>query len=574
MIRSLYLSNFKAFADTDGKPIPIRPITLIFGPNSAGKSSLIHSLLLANHAINTGELDAHLTELGGTSVDLGGFRQYVHRHQTDRTVRWGVTLDSSQLPKRSAEFLIGTERISVTVELGMEQEEVQEPVEIPGTDRIVLETIGYRAVGTPHVLVYEIAADGETLLRMSRRPEGYLQVDSLNTQHAVIDRILRTLVEGFTTTTISDDDLQSLRESVSELLPKLRSSADRLVPDELHEIDGASYDDDRSMLLPVPKAGRDDALSKAMDLFLPRKLNHLVSDLHDAVADSLDRFVYLGPLRSSPPRHLAYLRGTDPNWQAGGGRAWDVLLRNTTVRDRVNRWLKDPRRLSTPYRVEVQRQILAGADKIHDLISRSLDDVEQAIMEGLESVEIERGEYDLTSSWDAESHARALHEQLSNPDLLEGHDDLVLVDIEQDITVSLPDVGVGISQVMPVLVYAFESEQRLLAIEQPEIHVHPALQAELGDVFIESALGPHKNTFLIETHSEHLILRILRRIRETTDGELEEGQRPIRPDDVAVLYVDPRDRRTAVVEIPVTDDGDFATQWPAGFFTEREKELF
>lgn len=574
MIRSLYLSNFKALADTEGRHIPIRPITLIFGPNSAGKSSLIHSLLLANHAINTGELDAHLTELGGTSVDLGGFRQYVHRHQTERTVRWGVALDASGLPPRSVEFLTGNERISVAVEVGMEQEEVREPVEVPGSDREVFETIGYRAVGVPHVLVYEIAADGEPLLRMSRRPEGYLQVDSLDTRHAVIDRILRSVIEGFTTTTASADDIQSLRESVSELLPKLRASVTRLIPDGLHEVEGAAYEDDRAMLLPVPKAGRDDALSKAVDLFLPRKLNHLVRDLHEAVADSLERFVYLGPLRSSPPRHLAFLRGTDPNWQAGGGRAWDVLLRNAAVRDRVNRWLSDPRRLSTPYRIEVQRQILAGADKVYELISRSLDDVEQAIMEGLESVEVERGEYDLTSSWDPEAHARALHAQLSNPDLLEGHDDLVLVDVNQDITVSLPDVGVGISQVMPVLVYAFESEQRLIAIEQPEIHVHPALQAELGDVLIESALGPHQNTFLIETHSEHLILRILRRIRETHEGELDEAARPIRPEDVSVLYVDPRGQQTDVLEIAVTEDGDFADRWPTGFFTEREKELF
>jgi AAA15 family ATPase/GTPase len=77
-----------------------------------------------------------------------------------------------------------------------------------------------------------------------------------------------------------------------------------------------------------------------------------------------------------------------------------------------------------------------------------------------------------------------------------------------------------VSQVLPVLVAAYASQGSILAMEQPEIHLHPALQAELGDVFIESALGPRGNTFILETHSEHLILRLLRRIRETTNGEL------------------------------------------------------
>src|SRR5438094_3721249 len=97
MLTALRLGNFKAFAET--QRVPIRPLTLIFGANSAGKSSLIHSILLARHAADTGELDTYRTEIGGESVDLGGFSQYVYRRDVSRRVEWGAELDVSSVTR-------------------------------------------------------------------------------------------------------------------------------------------------------------------------------------------------------------------------------------------------------------------------------------------------------------------------------------------------------------------------------------------------------------------------------------------------------------------------------------------
>ena len=149
-----------------------------------------------------------------------------------------------------------------------------------------------------------------------------------------------------------------------------------------------------------------------------------------------------------------------------------------------------------------------------------------------------------------------------------------MVDKRTNTTVTHRDVGIGISQVLPVLVSAYASRKKIIAMEQPEIHLHPALQAELADVFIESAIGKNQNTFILETHSEHLILRILRRIRETAEQELEEGATPITPDQVAVLYVQPSEKGSEVIHIPVNEEGEFERPWPQGFFAERAKELF
>jgi len=111
---------------------------------------------------------------------------------------------------------------------------------------------------------------------------------------------------------------------------------------------------------------------------------------------------------------------------------------------------------------------------------------------------------------------------------------------------------------------AYGSQDKLLAMEQPEIHLHPALQAELGDVFIESAMGERKNTFILETHSEHLILRLMRRIRE---GRISHS-------DVGVIFVEPLPRGSRFVELRIDEDGDFIDEWPGGFFEESFHEKF
>lgn len=152
--------------------------------------------------------------------------------------------------------------------------------------------------------------------------------------------------------------------------------------------------------------------------------------------------------------------------------------------------------------------------------------------------------------------------------------DLVLIDKRTNTPVSHRDVGIGVSQVLPVLVLAYAYTNKLLAIEQPEIHLHPALQAELGDVFLESALGDNGNTFLVETHSEHLLLRIMRRMRETSTDELPDGVPEVHPDDVIVLFVEADGPKSIVREMPLNERGELVKAWPGGFFEEGLREIF
>ena len=140
---------------------------------------------------------------------------------------------------------------------------------------------------------------------------------------------------------------------------------------------------------------------------------------------------------------------------------------------------------------------------------------------------------------------------------------LVLKDKRSGVTVSHRDVGVGISQVLPVLAALYGSTYKTILIEQPELHLHPALQAELGDACIESVKEGY-NSLILETHSEHLILRIIKRIRKGT----------LSHEDVSIIYVDPEEGGSSLKTLRLDADGDFIDDWPHGFFAEREKELF
>lgn len=139
--------------------------------------------------------------------------------------------------------------------------------------------------------------------------------------------------------------------------------------------------------------------------------------------------------------------------------------------------------------------------------------------------------------------------------------------------ITFEDVGTGISCIIPILVTLYSSAS---FIQQPELHLHPALQSAFGDILVETTKEKKGYKHFIETHSEYILLRCLRRIRETTN-EKHSAQSPIAltPDDISVLYFCPQaDGSTEVKKLRVSSQGDFIDRWPRGFFEERGKELF
>jgi len=138
---------------------------------------------------------------------------------------------------------------------------------------------------------------------------------------------------------------------------------------------------------------------------------------------------------------------------------------------------------------------------------------------------------------------------------------------------NIADMGYGFSQVLPIMAQVWSRQTRasgrgnavMVAMEQPELHLHPAYQARLANVFCRSIARQRKNErfsgelrFIIETHSEALINRLGNLVYE----------KQISADDIAIyIFEKAADREITDIRTVRFDQDGTLTNWPIGFFS-------
>lgn len=132
-----------------------------------------------------------------------------------------------------------------------------------------------------------------------------------------------------------------------------------------------------------------------------------------------------------------------------------------------------------------------------------------------------------------------------------------LRDLRSGSSVKLSQVGYGVSQLLPVIDACIHARQQVICVEEPELHLHPRLQAKLGNLFATSA-ATFGNQIIVETHSESILLRVRRLIRS---GKLH-------PDHVSLLYVDNGGDGASVRRLRLGEHGQLLDPWPTGFFDD------
>ena len=576
LITAVEIENFKGI----GRPVRIelRPITLLFGRNSAGKSTVLHALCYAHEILSHRNVDAHKTRLGGDQIDLGGFRQFVHRHDSTRPVRlrFELNLRDRMWPELGGMY--------EAMPIGWSPRKLFGPVSLSDAEAGWLELRVARKteLDEPIVSDYEVGVDGQTV--------GHIDASVSGGTAGLLVNMAHPLLEGHLGQHGNDMRLRDVGR-VRETPGPERYGRGHCAMKAL--LERASALPSLEQHLRITGDGvLGDSLGEALGN-LRFDISMLLAGIGRLVRDELAEFRYLGPLRDLHPGGGAEGRRLGSGRWADGSAAWDLLngharvnvdqdtrslidssgpkvMSATAIRD-VSDWLSREDRLDTGYRLQVQRAVHLPANApLVAVLNKGVEGEEWgapflarlAGLSGAESAD------DLMR--EAPDKVRALLERIVTAPV---HREIELVSTRADLAVRTSDIGVGISQLLPVVVAVLDPDRPgITAIEQPELHVHPRLQVELGDLFAEGAAGG--NVFLIETHSEHLLLRIMRRMRQTCAGTLPEGAPGVRPEDVNVLFVEPDGAETLIREMPLNEKGELVKAWPGGFFEEDLREIF
>jgi predicted ATPase len=241
---------------------------------------------------------------------------------------------------------------------------------------------------------------------------------------------------------------------------------------------------------------------------LPQKVPHrpMVFIVGEIVASELRRLFYLGPLREFPQRSYV-ISGQAPSdvGVRGEGSAEVLWFASRTKRQRqqmlknINRWVKE---FGIAREVKLQR---LGKSNQYQVL---------------------------------------------------------FVDAATNLPVNIADVGFGASQLLPIIVQGFYAPPgSVLLIEQPEIHLHPKAQATLGDLLME-VVKVGDRQIIVETHSEHLLARIQRRIAEQKFSH----------EQVAIYYFEPTTEGVKIHRLELDEYGQLAEPIPEGFFEEGWRE--
>ena len=444
MLTRLHLKNFKAWKDTG--PIRLAPLTVIFGANSAGKSSLGHLLLaLKQTAQSTDRKRAlHLGD-ASTLIDLGTFGDCMHGHDLTSSLDFGL---SWTLPK---------------------------PMEVRDPSQPTLRYIGDK-----------LALDVSLVAGKSGQPE----VKSLRY------------------------DLSSGNDVVLDVVFSRGENRKLSLESEHYKFVMA---DGRKWPLEEP-----EKFYRVSDVSMARFKNAgFLTDFALATETLLGRLSYLGPLRKHPQRTYQW-SGDTPE---GVGQMGESAIAAILAAQNEGRILNRGPRMSRQSFAEFVASWLRDLGVIHSFVVKP-------VAEG-------RKEYEVL----VKTHAKA-------PE------------------VKITDVGFGVSQVLPVLVQAFYCPPNSTVwMEQPEIHLHPQVQAELADVFISATRSredgnPRAVQLIVESHSEHFLNRLQRRIAEGV----------LAPEDVAIYFCKRAGGATELEPLNVNLYGDIEN-WPENFFGDEMAEL-
>lgn len=538
----LSIENFKGIRDR--VEVSLRPITLLFGANSAGKSTLLQALLYFRELLERQNADADRLIVSGSSIDLGGFRQFVHQHDLKNKVKIGVTatVDADGLPVYPT-LGLAAEANPVAESQGEAIQTITVEVEVGWDDN----------TNGPWITGYAVSLNDRPVGAICAEPRLAAGIANLDLEHPVLRQDLESKREAAEPAPLHSA-LSALWNAHAVSVESGREPAiplaERVVPTWGK---GLVFEEESGFTL-TDTAGVED--ETAMLGYAYAGLNSIFVGAGELILRQLQRLRYIGPLRTIPDRGFLARRSPEEDRWADGSAAWDLLHKSAAGEEaadligRTSAAIADADKLNLGYRLK-GRQFFEVPNR--GFVLNTL----QALAQSAEDAEVE-------------SRLKLVLEDLRSQPC---RTQLALIDLKTQTEVASADIGAGVTQSIPIVVGVLDPRAAIVVVEQPELHTHPAVQCNLGDVFVRAVRADQDRLFLVETHSEHLLLRLMKRIRQAARGTEADPALALRDGEVAVVFVESHDGRTVFREMPLNERGELVKAWPGGFFEEDLDEM-
>jgi len=453
MLTKMKLTNFKSWRELE---LDLAPLTLLFGTNSSGKSSILQTLLLLKQTVNSFDRDLPINFGGGERdfVDLGGYRDLVFAHdenqQIDISLEWTTRYRIS--PAQRAARGGPAEINQLFYHVSWHQL----------SDRVVVDQ-----------LHYDVLSPNE--------PKQFFHMLRQNDNRYTIEVPLR------------GDGTPSYEEAA---LPGF---------EEVIDANRRTYPPPESCYgIPLIVRHRYEGD------FNPYIFSRLFESLIDDV-------LYLGPLRHYPQRIYSWTGAASKSIGPTGENTIGLLL--TSERDRTREHLRRNESVSL---LEQVSEWLAKMGLVSEF--------------QIEAIDRQKRSYETKIKISAEG-----------------------------VYSSLADVGFGVSQVLPIVTLLLSAPKNsIVLIEQPEIHLHPNAQAHLADLFLHVA-ETRNLQLIVESHSEHLLRRLQRRIAEAESTFAT-------PENIKMYFCQAGANGSIAEDVDIDAYGQIRN-WPNNFFGDITGEL-
>jgi predicted ATPase len=545
MITQFELGNFKAFGDI--QRIPLTDINLIFGANSAGKSTLMQAFAYLDQAFSTLSWDVYSTRMGGEFMDLGGRQNMVHKHDPTRIMHFGITATGFKVfsPRHLVQVLGITNEVIETCSIDFEKRfNPTLHFEVTYTIRFGVNQERSYPIEYLEIIENEVALMGSNS-----------QVsDSVNYKNRIVLSLSREGVQY----RIKDINVDTLFFNRSAFLDETRF---------LYE---ASVNDILTMEYPDSKVLNDlfkNCLIESDDdqfvgFFMSEEMDELMINQFSNIKYIEWQKHLLGNSLNNIQSFFGFGKQfVDYEYPFWGSANFSKILSQS---DHVGYVRPTPDRILTRY--SAVGTAYAEFFNSNQSISRT-------------------NKYFKTLGIGIE--LRKIHYSNTSGDVTRTIEALELYDLRRNTEVSFRDIGQGIIQLIPVLLALTSSSSKdfnhshIQFIEQPELHVHPSIESAFGkllaDLHFERkdvsgdpkrfiyVIPYSKQQLVIETHSEHLIKALQVEVARYTSTNAEEG---LNPKKVAIHYVvwDETNSQSTIRTLQLDQNGSFTEPWPEDFF--------